>query len=402
MWKKIGLGLLAALFVLLVVLVVLAYFRVWPQLKPAIGPIPITEKLKPTPGSKNLTSLPLIIPRGFQIETFAEGLGPARMMTFDSHGVLLASITQDGKVVALPDANKDGRADKVMTLIEGLNLPHGIAFQDENLYIAEINRVRKYTYVYSGPDNINLTEPQTVVPDLPESGMHFTRTLTFGPDGKMYMSMGSSVNVDVEEDKRRAAISRYDPNGSGFELFAYGLRNSVGLAWHPVTHELWATENGRDLLGDDIPPDEVNIIRKGGDYGWPYAYGNKITDPAFDDSDHASRTIPAYIELQAHSAPLGLAFFDSDAFGKDYKNDLFIAFHGSWNRSVPTGYKVVRIHLTGKNKDKVESIQDFITGWLVSDGALGRPVGLAVGSDGALYISDDKSGRVYRVTKIKE
>lgn len=401
MWKKISIVVLV-LAVLMAVsgVVAYSYYRVWLPLRPAIGPIPITSELKPTPGSRNLTSLPLVLPKGFQIETFAEGLGPARFMTFDKNGILLVTVTRDDKVIALPDANQDGKADTVLTLKDDLNLPHGIEFYKGELYIAENDKIRKYQYISNGPSDVRLGQATTVVPDLPEDGVHFTRTLTFGTDGKMYVSVGSSANVDIEDDKRRAAILRYNPDGTGFEIFATGLRNSVGLAWNPVTRELWATENGRDLLGDDIPPDEVNIIRKGGDYGWPFAYGNKVTDPAFDDSEHASKTIPAYIELQAHSAPLGLAFFTSDAFGKDYKDDLFIAFHGSWNRSVPTGYKVVRVHLTGKNKDQVASVEDFVTGFLVADGAIGRPAGIVVGKDGALYFSDDKDGRIYRVTKI--
>lgn len=371
------------------------YVRYWPGLRPAFGPIPEIPAPKPTPGAVNETGLPLSLPRGFKIETFASGLGPARFMAVDSDGVLIVSITQDGKVVALPDTNGDGRADRTVTLAEGLNLPHGLAFHKALLYVAENDKVTRYEY-----KAMSLSNRQVIVPDLPPDGEHVTRTITFDEAGKMYVSVGSSGNLLVEEDARRAAILQFNDNGSGGRIFARGTRNAVGLTWHPITKELWATENGRDNLGDDLPPDEIDIIKDGGDYGWPYAYGNRVPDPAFGDVARARETLPAKIEIQAHSAPLGLVFYHANAFGSAYKDDLFVCFHGSWNRSVPTGYKVVRFHMTGANKDQVERQEGFISGWLTSDGALGRPVAVVVGSDEALYISDDKAGVVYRVSRL--
>ncbi|MFZ3063104.1 MAG: PQQ-dependent sugar dehydrogenase, partial [Actinomycetota bacterium] len=271
-------------------------------------------------------------------------------------------------------------------------------------YIAETNRVTRYNYVYllTYPVTFKISSPQVLVPDLPSNGGHFTRTLGFGPDGKMYVSVGSSGNVVEEKDPRRAAILQFNDDGTGGRIYAKGLRNAVGFTWHPITKEMWATENGRDRLGDDLPPDEINIVGDGGDYGWPYAYGNRIPDPAFNDPKRVAKTLPPKIEIQAHSAPLGLRFYDADSFGPEYKDDLFVAFHGSWNRTVPTGYKVVRYHLKGKRKDEVEFQTDFITGWLTPQGALGRPVDIIVGADKALYISDDKAGTIYRVSKIKK
>jgi len=396
---------LIALFTL-TILALVAYFAVWPALRPAIGPVPKVTKpaeKKTAADGANQTGLPLRIPAGFEIETFAEDLGPVRFMALDEHGVLLVSVTGSGKVLALPDQNLDGKADEVITLIAGLDLPHGLAFYKNFLYVAETDKVLRYNYSSSTGNEIaiKISDPTVIVSDLPSGGGHFTRTLGFGPDGKMYVSVGSSGNILKESDTRRAAILRFNPDGTGAEVYARGLRNSVGFRWHPVTKEIWATDNGRDFLGDDLPPDEINIVKKGGDYGWPYAYGNRITDPEFDDPERAAKTVPPKIEIQAHSAPLGLTFYDSPAFGSAYEGDLFVCFHGSWNRSVPTGYKVVRYHLKGTRKDQVVFKQDFITGWLTPQGALGRPVDIIVGADEAVYISDDKGERIYRVSKIQ-
>jgi glucose/arabinose dehydrogenase len=375
------------------------YWRVWPGLKPAIGPIPKQQPIKTIPGAVNTTGLPLTIPAGFKIETFASGLGPVRFMAFDPQGVLVATVTGDGKVIALPDLDGNGQADKTITLLEGLTSPHGLAFRSGFLYIAQTESLTKYEYRTTAPGVINAGTGVPVT-DLPPAGRHFTRTIVFGPDGKLYVSAGSSTNNDPETDQRRAAITQYNEDGSGGVLFATGLRNSVGLAWHPVTHELWATDNGRDYLGDDLPPDEINIIKQGGDYGWPYAYDSQVPDPMYNDAARAAGTIAPKIEIQAHSAPLGLRFYTGDAWGSEYKNNLFVAYHGSWNRTVPTGYKVVRFILSGPSYSQAGSQIDFITGWLTPDGALGRPVDVIQGPDNALYISDDKSGSIYKVTKL--
>jgi glucose/arabinose dehydrogenase len=387
----------------LVVLTVAGYFywRVWPGLKPAFGPKPpvIKQNVKTIPGTVNTTGLPLVIPAGFKIETFASGLGPVRFMAFDEQNTLVATVTGDGKVISLPDSDKDGRADRTVTLLTDLSSPHGIVFNQGSVYIAETERLVKYAYSTAKSGEIAVG-PGVPLASLPDGGGHFTRTVTFGRDGKIYVSAGSSSNLDPETDSRRAAVTRYNEDGTGEAVFATGLRNSVGLAWHPVSQELWATDNGRDNLGDDLPPDEINIIKQGGDYGWPYAYDNRIPDPRYDDAARAAGTLPPKIELQAHSAPLGLRFFTGKAWGEDYENDLYVAFHGSWNRSEPTGYKVVRFDLSGSAFDKVSSQIDFITGWLTPDGALGRPVDIIQGPDNALYISDDKSGSIYKVTKL--
>lgn len=364
-----------------------------------IGPV---IKFPPVPVTQNLksTGLPLKLPSEFSISVFASMLGAPRVLAFDSTGTLLVSIPSQGKVVALPDRNGDGSADGIVTVIEGLHKPHGVAFQPmtKKLYIAETDQVALYDY---DQRTLRATNNKKVV-DLPGGGNHFSRTIGFGPDGRLYIAVGSSCNVCVEKDNRRAKIFVANADGSDLKEFATGLRNSVFFTWHPVTKEMWATEMGRDLIGDDIPPDEINIIKDGRNYGWPYCYGKNVHDTAFDSfagsKEICTKATPSYIDLQAHSAPLGLAFIPP-SWPAEYRDDLLVAYHGSWNRTESTGYKIVRVKLDAQGN--YEATEDFITGWLPpiggSDGALGRPVDLLFGPDGSLYISDDKSGIIYLV-----
>ena len=337
----------------------------------------------------------LKLPPGFQIGLFASSLTRPRMMALSPDGRLFLTEMGAGRVTILPDTNGDGRTDRHIVYASGLRQPHGIVFHGGYLYIAETNRVIRYPYRNGDSSS---PRPQIVVPNLPSGAGHSTRTITFGSDGKLYVSVGSSCNVCIESNPLRAAITRYNADGSGRQVIATGLRNSVGLAWNPSTNQLWATDNGRDYLGDNLPPEEVNVIRPGGFYGWPYAYGNRVPDPDFGRRapDKVRATIPPKIAIQAHSAPLGLAFYTGNMFPPEYRGDLFIAYHGSWNRSTPTGYKVVRFNI--QNGNVVGTQQNFITGWLQGRSDWGRPVDLLVGRFGELYITDDSGGRVYRVT----
>ncbi|MHB0998165.1 MAG: PQQ-dependent sugar dehydrogenase [Armatimonadota bacterium] len=339
----------------------------------------------------------LRLPEGFRVGLFASSLSDPRMMALSPDGRLFVTESGGGRVTILPDTNGDGRADSHTVYVSGLNQPHGIVFHDGYLYIAETNRVIRYRY--AAGDN-KAPAAQVIVSNIPTGG-HSTRTITFGPDGKLYLSIGSSCNVCIESNPMRAAITRYNADGSGRQIFAAGLRNAVGLAWNPVTNELWATDNGRDQLGDDIPPEEVNVIKQGGFYGWPYAYGDRAPDPEFGNRapDKVRSSITPRIKIQAHSAPLGLAFYTGSMFPQEYRGDLFIAYHGSWNRSVPTGYKVVRFNMEGGNVTGTQ--QNFITGWLQGRESWGRPVGLLVGKYGELYISDDAGGRVLRISYVQ-
>lgn len=334
--------------------------------RPAFAPV---TKITPIPKeSTNTTGLPLTLPPGFSISVYAKNIPNARVLAWDPEGKLLVSSPQTGKVFRV---SEDG---SVSVVIEGLNLPHGLAFKDGKLYIAETNQVAAYDYAGTATNKKKLF-------DLPGGGNHFSRTIGFGPDGKLYVSIGSSCNVCVEKDKRRASIMVYDGE---LKPFAKGLRNSVFFTWR--NGEMWATDMGRDLLGDNTPSEEVNIIKQGKDYGWPYCYSKQISDTSFGGTtERCQNTEPPVIEYQAHSAPLGLAF------DNEY---LYVAYHGSWNRSEPTGYKIVRFDV----KNNYAS-SDFITGWLQGDSALGRPVDVLFDPQGNLYVSDDKAGVVYKITR---
>ena len=335
------------------------------------------------------------LPAGFAIAIFAKDLGNARFMTLDPRGTLLVSVPRSGRVIALPDDNGDGQADRALPVVEGLELPHGLAFLDGHLYVAETGRVVRFDY--DPARRRVLGAPATVVPDLPARGQHWTRTIAIGPDRRLYVSAGSSCNSCEERDPRRAAITRYDLDGRSGGPFGTGLRNAVGIAFRPGTSELWATVNGRDWLGDDRPSEYVTRIDEGSFYGWPSCHwtpAGPVVDPDLGGADRCKTARRPSFLYQAHSAPLGLAFYTGSQFPPEYRGDLFVALHGSWNRAVPVGYKVIRVRLGGATP----VAEDFATGWLVGGRPWGRPVDVAVAPDGALYVSDDTLGAVYRLT----
>ncbi len=363
--------------------------------RPAFGPTSREAGSRlAEPTAVNSTGLPLVVPDGFSISYFAKGLTSPRVLVWDPRGTLVVSIPSQGKVVALTDGNSDGVSDETITVMEGLNGPHGLAFRDDKLYIAETNQVAVYDY---DPDTKKAANKKKII-DLPSGGNHITRTIGFGPDGKLYVSVGSSCNVCREKDWRRAKIVVANPDGSDPREYASGLRNSVFFIWHPQTKEMWATDMGRDLIGDNIPPEEVNIVQDGGFYGWPNCYNTRVQDRAFDSSDEARKkcegSVAPHITFQAHSAPLGLAIIP-DSWPIEYRGDLLVSYHGSWNRTEPTGYRVVRFDLDKQLNSTGES--DFLSGFLQGDGALGRPVDLLFDSQGELFISDDKGGGIYKV-----
>jgi glucose/arabinose dehydrogenase len=332
------------------------------------------------------------MPPGFRIETFASGLGAPRFMAVSPSGDLFVSVPARGQVVALPDRDGDGKVDRVVIYADGLNRPHGLAFFRQWLYVAGTDAVVRFPY---RPGDLTGGKPEVVVPDLPSGGGHWTRTITFGPDAKMYVSVGSSCNVCEESDPRRAALLQFNPDGSGGRNFARGIRNAVGITFHPQTGELWATNNGRDWLGDDFPPDTILVVRDGAHYGWPHCNGQRAPDPDFGRPDFCQTTALPTLEIQAHSATLGLTFYTGGMFPPEYRGDLFVGLHGSWNRSVPTGYKLIRIPMRG---GRPGAPQDFASGWLQGSRAWGRPVDVITGKDGALYLSDDRAGVIYRIS----
>lgn len=340
------------------------------------------------------------------VSIFAEDLDKVRDLELAPDGTLLASITDKGKVVALPDLDMNGEADEVVTILEGLNRPHGLANRctpkDCKLYVAESDQVAVYDY---DPENMKATNKKKLV-DLPDGGRHYTRTLLFRPpphDDELFVSIGSSCDTCNEEDERRAAIWTLNVKTKEFKLFAKGLRNSVFMANHPKTGKLWATDMGRDLLGDDLPPDEINIVEEDGNYGWPICYGKNIHDTVFDKNTYIRNPCQepfetqSHIDIPAHSSPLGLEFFPGEGWPEEYRSGLLVAYHGSWNRTEPTGYKVDYYKLS--EDGRVISRRPFLSGWLTQDGkSLGRPVDILAKPDGTLYISDDKAGVVYLVS----
>jgi len=340
----------------------------------------------------------LKLPAGFQIAVAAQtgSCGP-RFMAWSPGGTLLATCVDEGKVLALPGAEK-GSAQRVVSVLDDLDGPHGIAFRNGKLYVGESGQVTAFDW---DEKNLRATNPRKVAA-LPRGGMHSTRTILFA-NGKLYVSAGSDCNDCEESDPRRAAVMEFNEDGSGMRVLAKGLRNSVGLAVNPKSSTIWATDNGIDWLGDDLPPEEVNELRAGGDYGWPFCYGDRVPNPRKGKTRaECAKTDAPKVLMQAHSAPLGLAFGSPGMFPAEYVHSLYVAFHGSWNRSVPTGYKVVRIPLDAKGEPAAAPV-DFVSGWLPQGETrkgrwTGRPVGVLFGADGSLFISDDAMGRVYRVT----
>jgi len=332
----------------------------------------------------------LFLKPGFHISVFAQGVNGVRYLTLGAGNVVYASLMRAGTIVRLPDANHDGVADSAITVASGLHQPFGIAFRGDTMYVGETDALDRF--------NPGATAPMKLA-TLPSGQGHSTRTVVAGPDGKIYVAIGSSCNICDEADPRRAAVVTYNPDGSGEHLFARGLRNSVGLAFNPTTHELWANNNDRDNLGDDLPPEHVNILKDGKYYGWPQCYLPGKPNPEYPDANCATVEPPA-ITIQAHSAPLGLAFYTGTMFPAEYRGDAIMTLHGSWNRSVPTGAKVVRVRI---QNGKATGVEDFITGWLPpgaasTSGHWGRPVSPLVLPDGSLLISDDDGGKIWRVT----
>jgi glucose/arabinose dehydrogenase len=337
----------------------------------------------------------LKMPDGFSAQTWASDLPNARFLRFTPAGDLLVSQPRQGQVTLLRrDRDGDGKPDGRTVLLSGLDRPHGLDIHDGWLWVAETGAVGRIRLdAETGTTSGAFTR---VVTGLPTGGNHWTRTVRVGPDGRLYVSMGSSCNACIEEDPRRAAMVRYRLDGSGQELYATGLRNAVGFDWRPGTNELYATDNGRDLLGDDFPPDELNRIVPGGFYGWPFANGDRVPDPDFGTGHEAeiAASIPPAHGFRPHNASLGITFVRGTRVPTDYRGAALVALHGSWNRTRKDGYKVVSLHWQPDGRI-VE--RDVLSGFLENEDVIGRPVDVAEGPDGAFYVSDDYAGAIYRV-----
>jgi glucose/arabinose dehydrogenase len=332
------------------------------------------------------------LPPGFAISVFADDLPNARSMALGAGDVLFVGTRTAGKVYAL--RYREGRATQVITLASGLNMPNGVAFKGAALYVAEVNRILRFDDVEA-----RLVRPQTpvVVTDrFPTDTHHGWKFIRFGPDGMLYVPVGAPCNICAPDPARYALISRIRSDGGGYEVVARGVRNSVGFDWNPETRELWFTDNGRDGLGDDLPSDELNHApRAGQHFGFPFCHQGDTPDREFGQGRACAEFAPPVLNLSAHVAALGMRFYTGSQFPAEYRNSIFIAEHGSWNRSKKAGYRIRRVVVAG---NKVVKHEVFAEGWLQDESAWGRPVDVEVMRDGSLLVSDDHAGAIYRIT----
>ena len=341
----------------------------------------------------------LKVPEGFTVKKFAEELGKPRILAISANGHVYTSDREAGVVILLKDVDGDGIAESKST-VANIKQAHGLAIRNSTLYIAAVTEVYTANIMADG----TLSEPVMIMSDLPDGGQHPNRTLAFGPDGKLYLSIGSTCNSCPEPNPLNATMLQANADGTGAKIYARGLRNTIGFGWHPVTGEFWGFDHGIDWLGDDEQKEELNLITENGNYGWPYIYGEGKYNPG--DRPKGDTTYQQYLQLttlpvlgyQAHAAPMQMAFYTGAMFGDTYQNDAFVAMRGSWNRSKAVGYKVVRINF---ENGKPVGFDDFLSGFLVDNDQshFGRLVGVAVHPDGSLLVSDDTNGVIYRVSK---
>jgi glucose/arabinose dehydrogenase len=332
------------------------------------------------------------VPAGFKLEVHADDVPAARSMALGQRGTLFVG-TRSGKVYAVSGTPGAATKPTVRVIADKLNMPNGVAFRDGALYVAEISRILRYDDIEARLGQV--PEPKVVRDDLPKDRHHGWKYVAFGPDGKLYVPIGAPCNVCNES--KYATITRMNADGSGHEVFARGIRNSVGFAWHPVTQQLWFTDNGRDFFGDDRPPCELNVAPRAGlDFGFPHCHGGNLEDPEFGHLGDCSKSVPPVQALGAHVAPLGVKFYTGNVFPERFRNQVFIAEHGSWNRKDKSGYRITVVRLEG---DQAVAYEPFATGFnRGNDAVLGRPVDLLVLQDGSMLISDDTAGAIYRLS----
>jgi glucose/arabinose dehydrogenase len=365
------------------------------ELPPIVGHVVKPDSLPFTPARMR----GLRVPPGFRIDAFAQGVANARMMAVREDGTVYVTRGYLGDVVALRDRDGDGRADLMQTVVSGIPYVHGIAIRGNRLYLAAPTEV----FVADMAPDGSVGQPRLLAGDLPTGGQHPNRTLGFGPDGMLYISVGSTCNACAETDPENATMLRMSPEGGPRTIVARGLRNTIGFGWHPSTGVLYGMDNGRDWKGDDYPPEELNVIREGADYGWPYCAGDRRPDRhEFPDPKgttreaYCARTEAPVLTYTAHAAPIGLAFYTGTQFPEAYRGDAFVAMRGSWNRRPASGHNVVRIRF---RDGRPVAVENFITGFVTADSRarFGRPTGVAVARDGALLVADDMNGIIYRV-----
>ncbi len=332
------------------------------------------------------------MPPGFRISLYARVPG-ARSMALGPGGILFVGTRGEGVVYAVLDHDGDHLADEVVTVAKGLRMPNGVAYRQGALYVAEVSRVLRYDGIEKNLRNP--PDPRVINESFPTDAHHGWKYIAFGPDDRLYVPVGAPCNVCEREDRRYASIMHMKPDGTGLEIFAEGVRNTVGFDWHGRTKELWFTDNGRDWMGDNRPPDELNRApEKGLHFGFPYCHGDGIPDPGYGKGKSCEAYVPPVRELGPHVAALGMKFYTGRMFPAEYRDQVFIAEHGSWNRTVPIGYRITMVRLEG---NRAVEYRVFAWGWLRQDRAWGRPVDVLVMPDGALLVSDDRAGAVYRI-----
>lgn len=338
------------------------------------------------------------LPPGFKISIFAENIDNARSLVLGDKGTLFVGTRNAGKVYAVFDKDENFKADSVLIIAENLNMPNGVAFLNGDLYVAEVNRVIVFRDIENRFDNI--PEPEVIYDDYPSDQSHGWKYIAFGPDDKLYIPVGAPCNICESSDEIYASLTRLNPDGSEFEIIAHGIRNTVGFDWNPITGNLWFTDNGRDWMGDNLPPDELNKITETRQhYGYPYCHGGDLLDPRYGKERNCDDFIPPEIKLGPHVAALGMKFYTGELFPKEYRNQIFIAEHGSWNRTIPIGYRITLVKLEENN---AVSYEVFAEGWLQGMLSWGRPVDIIVLQDGSILVSDDKADAIYRIWYSKE
>ena len=332
---------------------------------------------------------------GFEIQVYADEVKNARSMSLSPNGTLFVGTRSDDKVYALIDSNQDHKVDKRYVIASGLNTPNGVAFLNGDLYVAEINRILKYPSIEENLDNP--PKPVVIRDDFPKDNHHGWKYIAFGPDNMLYVPVGAPCNVCERSNKIYSSITRIDPSGKGdIEIYAHGVRNTVGFTWHPDTKDLWFTDNGRDWMGDDMPACELNYApKKDLHFGFPYCHQGDTPDPKFGGKRSCNEFISPVQNLGPHVAPLGMEFYTGTMFPDEYKNQVLIAEHGSWNRSKRIGYRVMLVELEG---NKSISYKPFADGWLENEEVWGRPVDLEILPDGSVLVSDDHANAIYRIS----
>ncbi len=354
-----------------------------------------TEVNEPAEPAQEEALAALNLPDGFEIRTYAN-VDNARSMALSPSGILYVGNRSGDKVYAVKDTDGDFVGDELYVIDSGLVLPNGVAFRNGDLYVAEVSRILKYADIEN--NLASPPDPEVIYDEFPTEKHHGWKYIAFDADGKLYVPVGAPCNICNPDDEIFASITRMNPDGTGLEVFAHGVRNSVGFDWNPETGDLWFTDNGRDNLGDSIPPCEMNRVTEAGQhFGYPFCHGGYISDPEFGELGNCDDYVAPQVRFEAHTAPLGMKFYQGNMFPADFKGDIIVAQHGSWNRSKKIGYRLMRVSV---ENGEATGHSVFIDGWLNDETqeSWGRPVDVVEMPDGSLLVSDDQAGKIYRIT----